>query len=109
MAPSTVIPLYSAAQFRDVPNPLVVNHELFDPSQPWNEYWYPWMDMFDIWITENVQDYAASVKLEMNLNRSPQCIKIPLATSPDHYTSLGHARASTRRAGRATVPPPQNN
>jgi catalase len=100
------------AQFRDVPNPPVVNHELFDPSQAWNEYWYPWMDMFDIRITESVEDYAAAVELEMNPNRSPQCIKIPLATSPDHYASLGHARAIIypgARAVRATVPPPQNN
>ena len=51
-------------------------------------------------------------KLEMNPNRSPQCIKIPLATSPDHYASLGHARAIIypgARAVRATVPPPQVN
>ncbi|MEI9806056.1 MAG: hypothetical protein WDN48_18870 [Pseudolabrys sp.] len=36
------------AQFRDAPNPPDINHELFDPSQPWNEYWYPWLDMFEI-------------------------------------------------------------
>src|SRR5258707_14574289 len=29
------------AQFRDAPDPSIGNHELFDPSQPWNEYWYP--------------------------------------------------------------------
>jgi hypothetical protein len=40
-----------------------------------------------------VEGYASAAKLEMNPNRSPQCIKIPLATSPDHYASLGHARA----------------
>lgn len=100
------------AQFRDVPNPPVVNHELFDPSQPWNEYWYPWMDMFEIRMTETIEDYDAICRLEMNPNRSPQCIKIPLATSPDDYASLGHARAIIypgARAVRASVPPPQNN
>ena len=63
-------------------------------------------------ITETVEDYASAAKLEMNPNRSPQCIKIPLATSPDHYASLGHARAIIypgARAVRASVPPPQNN
>jgi hypothetical protein len=100
------------AQFREVPDPPVVNHELFDPSQPWNEYWYPWADMFDIRLTETVEDYDAVAKLAMNPNRSPRCIKIPLATSPDHYASLGHARAIIypgARAVRASVPPPQNN
>ena len=100
------------AQFRDSPPAPIGNHELFDPSQPWNEYWYPWLDMFDIRLTETIEDYDAICRLEMNPNRSPQCIKIPLATSPDHFASLGHARAiiySGARAARATVPPPQNN
>jgi catalase len=100
------------AQFRDVPDPPDVNHPLFDPSQPWNEYWYPWIDMFEIRLIETVEDYAAVTRLEMNPNRSPQCIKIPLATSPDHYASLGHARAIIypgARAVRASLPPPQNN
>jgi catalase len=100
------------AQFRDAPNPPVVNHELFDPSQPWNEYWYPWVDVFEIRLTKTVEDNDVASKLTMNPNRSPQCIKIPLATSPDHYASLGHARAIIypgARAVRATVPPPQNN
>lgn len=100
------------AQLRDAPNPPVENHELFDPSQPWNEYWYPWVDMFDIRLTETVEDQDAVTRIEMNPNRSPACIRIPLATSPDHYASLGHARAIIypgARAERATVPPPQNN
>lgn len=100
------------AQFRDAPNPPDVNHELFDPSQPWNEYWYPWMDMFEIRLTETIEDYEAIAHLEMNPNRSPFCIRIPLATSPDHFASLGHARAIIypgARAARAAVPPPQNN
>ena len=47
------------AQLRDAPNPAVVNHELFDPSQPWNEYWYPWVDMFEVRLTETVEDQEA--------------------------------------------------
>ena len=98
------------AQLRDAPNPPVVNHELFDPSQPWNEYWHPWVDMFEVRLTETVEDQEAVSRMEMNPNRSPQCIKISLATSPDHYASLGHARAIIypgARAVRASVPPPQ--
>ncbi len=100
------------AQFRDQPDPMPVNHELFDPSQPWNEHWYPWVDMFDIRLTETIEDQEAVSTLEMSPNRSPPCIRIPLATSPDHYASLGHARAIIypgARAVRAKVPPPQNN
>jgi hypothetical protein len=100
------------AQFRDAPDAPIGNHELFDPSQPWNEYWYPWLDMFDIGLTETIEDYDAICRLEMNPNRSPQCLKVPLATSPDHFASLGHARAiiySGARAARASVPAPQNN
>jgi hypothetical protein len=70
------------------------------------------MDMFEIRMTETIEDYDAICRLEMNPNRSPQCIKIPLATSPDHYASLGRARAIIypgARAVRASLPPPQNN
>ncbi|AFL55239.1 MULTISPECIES: hypothetical protein [Sinorhizobium/Ensifer group] len=100
------------AQLRDTPPPPVGNHELFDPSQPWNEYWFPWVDMFEIRLNEVIDDQAAVSRLEMNPNRSPECIRIPLATSPDDYASLGHARAIVypgARAARAAVPPPQNN
>jgi catalase len=100
------------AQLRAAPPSPIGNHELFDPSQPWNEYWYPWIDVFDIRLTETVEDYDAVTNLDMNPNRSPQCIRIPLATSPDHYASLGHARAIIypgARAVRAALPPPQNN
>ena len=63
-------------------------------------------------MTEPMEDDAAICRIEMNSNRSPQCITIPLATSPDHYASLGHAHAIIypgARAIRASVPPPQNN
>ncbi|MQX18207.1 hypothetical protein GHK62_26810 [Sinorhizobium terangae] len=100
------------AQLRDAPPPPIGNHELFDPSQPWNEYWFPWVDMFEIRLNEVIDDQAAVSRLEMNPNRSPGCIRIPLATSPDDYASLGHARAIVypgARAARAAVPSPQNN
>ncbi|WP_245460500.1 catalase [Rhizobium leguminosarum] len=100
------------AQLRDAPPPPIGNHELFDPSQPWNEYWFPWADMFEIRLTEVMDDQAAVSRLELNPNRSPECIRIPLATSPDDYASLGHARAIVypgARAARAAVPSPQNN
>lgn len=100
------------AQLHEAPPPPVGNHELFDPSRPWDEYRHPWIDMFDIRLTDIVSDYAMLAGLEMNPNRSPGCIRIPLATSPDHYASLGHARAIVypgARATRAAVPAPQNN
>jgi catalase len=100
------------AQLRDAPPAPIGNHELFDPSQPWDEHFHPWRDMFDIRLTEIIDDEEAVSRLEMNPNRSPQCIRIPLATSPDHFASLGHARAIIypgARAVRASVPPPQNN
>ena len=59
------------AQLRDAPNPPVVNHELFDPSQPWNEYWYPWVDMFEIRLTETVEDQEAVSRMEMNPEPQP--------------------------------------
>jgi hypothetical protein len=85
--------------------------QLFDPSQPWGEHFHPWCDLFGIRLTEIIDDEEAVSRLEMNPNRSPQCIRIPLATSPDHFASLGHARAIIypgARAVRASVPPPQN-
>jgi hypothetical protein len=100
------------AELRDAPPGGVGNHDMFDPAQPWNEHWYPWVDVFDIRLTETIDDNDAPSRLEMNPNRSPQCIRIPLATSPDHYASLGHARAIVypgARAMRASVPPPQTN
>ncbi|WP_407530467.1 hypothetical protein [Methylobacterium oryzisoli] len=100
------------AQFRDTPAAPVGNHELFDPSQPWNEHWFPWLDMFDIRLTDIVEDETFISRLEMNPNRSPACIRIPVATSPDHYASLGQARAIVypgARAARGAVQPPQNN
>jgi hypothetical protein len=84
--------------------------QLFGPSQPWDEHFHPWCDLFD--IREIVDDEEAVSRLEMNPNRSPQCIRIPLATSPDHFASLGHAPAiiyPAARAVRVSVPPPQNN
>lgn len=100
------------AQLHDAPNPPVEDHELLDPSQPWNEYWYPWVDLFEIRLTEPILDNDVMSRLDMNPNRSPHCIKIPLATSPDHFASLGHARAIVypgARAVRADAPAPQNN
>ncbi|NUB10516.1 hypothetical protein FW320_30725 [Azospirillum sp. Vi22] len=99
-------------QMRDAPTPPDINHELFDPSQPWNEVWFPWIDLFQIRLTESVEDNETLSRMDMNPNRSPQCISIPLATSPDHYASLGHARAIVypgARRVRAGTPNPQNN
>ena len=50
--------------------------------------------------------------LTMDPNRSPECIRIPLATSPDHYASLGQARAivyPVARSKRRDSKPPQEN
>jgi hypothetical protein len=68
--------------------------------------------VFDICLTEIIDDNDVVSRLEMNPNRSPECIRIPLATSPDHYVSLGHARAIVypgARTVRASVPTQQNN
>jgi len=99
------------AQLHERPQPAVENHPLLDPSQPWNEYWHPWHDLFEIRLTEILDDDAVTA-MDMNPNRSPPCIRIPLATSPDHFASLGHARAIVypgARAVRAAAPSPQSN
>ena len=100
------------AQFRDAPEPHDANHDLFDPSQRWDEVTYPWLDMFDIRLTAMVEDPAAIAALAMNPNRSPACIRIPLVTSPDQFASLCQGRAILypgARAARAALTTPESH
>jgi hypothetical protein len=100
------------AQLHDAPNPPVENHELLNPARAWDEKFHPWLDLCEIVLHEPILDSDALSALEMNPNRSPHCIRIPLATSPDHYASLGHARALIypgAREVRAKAPAPQSN
>lgn len=63
----------------------------------WDEIEYPWMDIGAIHLTEmlNADELDA---LSLDANRTPDCIKLPLATSADDYASLGHARALVYQA-----------
>ena len=68
--------------------------------------------MFDIQLDATIEDGETIARLDMNPNRSPYCIRIPLASSPDEYASLGHARAIVypgARAVRVDLPPPEKN
>ena len=88
------------------------NHEVLNPARAWDEYACPWLDLCEIEIDEPILDNDAVSRLDMNPNRSPECICIPLATSPDQYASLGHARALIypgARSVRAASETPQNN
>ena len=99
------------AQLHDAPKTDEKNPEVLNPAKAWDETQHPWMDLCEIKIEETI-DREATSKLDMNPNRSPQCIKIPLATSPDQYASLGHARAIVypgARSVRAAAEKPENN
>ena len=69
------------------------NPEFLNPAVAWDESLYQWHDIYEINIEEPILDNAKLSRLDMNPNRSPTCIKIPLATTPHQYASLGHARA----------------
>lgn len=89
-----------------------VNPEALNPAKAWDEQIYPWMDLCEITIEEPIVDNEVVSALDMNPNRSPHCIRMPLATSPDHYASLGQARAIIYpgvRSVRAALDKPQNN
>jgi catalase len=88
------------------------NPEVLNPAAAWDENRCPWMDLCEVTVNEVMEDIQAVSNLDMNPNRSPMCLKIPLATSPYHYASLGHARAIVypgARSVRSAVPHPQNN
>ena len=100
------------AQLHAPESPAVENSEVLNPAVAWDETFYPWMDLCEIGVDSIVGDNDEVSGLTMDPNRSPQCIKIPLATSPDHYASLGHARAIVYPAARAVrrqAPAPQEN
>lgn len=100
------------AQLHEPECPAVENSEVLNPAVAWDETFYPWMDLCEISADSIVDDNDEVSSLTMDPNRSPQCIKIPLATSPDHYASLGHARAIVYPAARAIrreAPAPQEN
>lgn len=100
------------AQLHDVPSPAETNPPMLNPALAWDEQQHPWMDLCEIKIDEPILDREVVSRLDMNPNRSPMCIKIPLATSPDQFASLGHARAIIypgARAVRAAAEKPENN
>jgi len=99
-------------QIHREPDNVHPNHEVLNPARAWDEQEYPWRDLCEIRIDEPILDNEAVNALDMTPNRSPACIKIPLATSPTQYASLGHARALVypgARAVRAASGQPQNN
>ncbi|MBY5721777.1 hypothetical protein HFO33_35390 [Rhizobium leguminosarum] len=99
-------------QIHPEPEGVHPNHEVLNPALAWNEEHFPWLDLCRIEIDEPIMDDAVVSALDMTPNRSPACIKIPLATSPSQYASLGHARALVypgARAVRAAAAPPRNN
>jgi hypothetical protein len=100
------------AQLHDVPKPIESNSEVLNPAKAWDEKKHPWMDLCEVKIEDPILDRDEVSRLDMNPNRSPHCIKIPLATSPDQFASLGHARAIIYpgvRAIRSAVDKPENN
>lgn len=100
------------AQLHAPESPAVENSEVLNPAVAWDETFYPWMDLCEISADSIIGDNDEVSGLTMDPNRSPQCIKIPLATSPDHFASLGHARAivyPAARAMRRQAPAPQEN
>ncbi|RAP41959.1 hypothetical protein BYZ73_08290 [Rhodovulum viride] len=99
-------------QIHPEPENVHPDHEVLNPARAWNEIHYPWRDLCEIRIDEPILDNEAVSALDMTPNRSPACIRIPLATSPTQYASLGHARALVypgARAVRAAAEKPQNN
>jgi len=88
------------AQLHASESPAVENSEVLNPAAAWDEKFYPWLDLCEITVDKVIEENAKVSALTMDPNRSPQCIKIPLATSPDHYASLGHARAIVYPAAR---------
>ncbi|TDX24112.1 hypothetical protein [Rhodovulum visakhapatnamense] len=99
-------------QIHPEPENVHPDHEVLNPARAWNEIHYPWRDLCEIRIDEPILDNEAVSALDMTPNRSPACIRIPLATSPRQYASLGHARALVypgARAVRAAAEKPQNN
>ncbi|MER9631007.1 hypothetical protein [Mesorhizobium sp. M0296] len=100
------------AQLHNAPTTGDKNPEVLNPAKAWDEKQNPWMDLCEIHIDEPILDRDVASRLDMNPNRSPPCITIPLATSPDQFASLGHARAIVypgSRAVRAAVEKPENN
>lgn len=99
-------------QVHPEPEAMHPNHEVLNPARAWNELHHPWHDLCAITIDEPILDNDVVSALDMTPNRSPACLRIPLATSPDQYASLGHARAlvyPVARAVRAAAPQPQHN
>jgi len=99
-------------QIHPEPENVHPNHEVLNPARAWDEASFPWRDLCEISIDEPILDNEAVSALDMTPNRSPACIRIPLATSPTQYASLGHARALVypgARAVRAATNRPQNN
>jgi len=100
------------AQLHEPEKPAVENSEVLNPAIAWDENFYPWFDLFEISVQEIMVNNEEVSDLTMDPNRSPQCIKIPLATSPDHYASLGQARAivyPVARSKRRESEAPQTN
>jgi catalase len=94
------------------PEQAVENSEVLNPALAWDENFYPWFDLLEIDLQEIMANNEEVSDLTMDPNRSPECIKIPLATSPDHYASLGQARAivyPSARSKRREAQAPQNN
>jgi catalase len=100
------------AQLHEPENPTVENSEVLNPALAWDETFYPWLDLYEINVEEIIVNNDEVSSLTMDPNRSPECIKIPLATSPDHFASLCQARAivyPAARSKRKEAEHPQNN
>ncbi|MFT7528740.1 MAG: catalase [Arenicella sp.] len=88
------------AQLHPPESPAVENSEVLNPAAAWDEEFHPWLDLCEVNLHSIVADNEKLSELTMSPNRSPQCIKIPLATRPDQYASLGQARAIVYPAAR---------
>jgi hypothetical protein len=109
---NSVVSYLLQAQFLPEPSDAHPHHEALNPAAPWDEAQVPWRDLCAITIDEPILSHEAIAELEFTPNRSPECISIPLATSPDQYASLGHGRALVypgARAVRAAIMGPEEN
>jgi hypothetical protein len=82
-----------------------------DPSELWDERFYPWSDMAELVLNEILTE-AEVDGLAFDANWTHPSIALPLATGPDEYASLGHARALVyehARKARAASPQPHIN
>ncbi|MFT5396617.1 MAG: hypothetical protein ACI85N_001821 [Gammaproteobacteria bacterium] len=71
---------------------VIIGLKVLNPAQARDETFCPWLDLHEVNVEEIMLNNDEVGELTMDPNHGPECIKIPLVTSPDLYSSLCEAR-----------------